>query len=149
MENLSLRLRDAEVEISQARNKLETKRNWCIQVENDFKMIIEDTRKRTTKDILEQVHLEADVEREGERQQMWEEASQEVETKYLASDAFGLVRVDCFWEGFEEFWDITSELFPDIDFSFIQPRGTEAEDQGEEEDGQGDAMVDGGATEGD
>lgn len=32
-----------------------------------------------------------------------EEALRVVEAKYLALDAFSIVRVDCFWEGFEEF----------------------------------------------
>lgn len=42
--------------------------------------------------------------------------------------------------------DVAPEQFPDVDFSFIKPRGTKDE---EEEDIQGDAMVDEGTTGGD
>lgn len=45
---------------------------------------------------LERVHLELEAEKERERQEMREEASREAKAKYLASDAFGLVRADCF-----------------------------------------------------
>lgn len=53
----------------------------------------------------------------------------------MASNGFRIIRVDCFWEGWEEFMDVASEQFPDIDFSSIKPRGTEAKDEEEEEEG--------------
>lgn len=59
---------DAEAEISQAKNELGIERNWCIWVKKDLKMVVEDIRKRTTKDILEGECLETEAEREGERQ---------------------------------------------------------------------------------
>lgn len=66
---------------------------------------------------------------------MQEEASQEAEAKYLASNTFGLVKADCFWEGWEEFKELASEQFLDVDFSYLRPRGTEPE--GEEEEAVG------------
>lgn len=66
------------------------------------------------------------------RLEMWENASREVEAAYLASDAFGLVKADCFWEAWEEFKELASEKFPGLDFSSLRPRG--ADPMEEEED---------------
>lgn len=41
--------------------------------------------------------------------------------KYLASNAFEIVKVNCFWEGFENFWNLATKQFPDLDFSYIKP----------------------------
>lgn len=60
----------------------------------------------------------------------------ESEAEYLASDAFGLVKADCFWEGWEEFKELASEKFPGLDFSSLRPRGTEPMEEGEETAGE-------------
>lgn len=83
--------------------------------------------KKVEEEILAWVRVELESEREKERQEMQEEASWEAEVKYLASDAFGLVKADWFWEGWEEFKELTSEQFPDVDLSSLRPRGTEPE----------------------
>lgn len=58
-------------------------------------------------------------EREIEREKLREEALEVTAVKYLSLDAFGIVRADCFWEGFEEFRDIVAERYPELDFSSI------------------------------
>lgn len=66
---------------------------------------------------------------------MMKEALKMVEAQYLALDTLGIVKADCFWEGFEEFWDLVAKRFPDIDFSSIKPNegDAKAEDEQEEE----------------
>lgn len=75
---------------------------------------------------------------------MRDQALGAAEAQYLASNAFGLVKADCFWQGFKELWDIAVEWFLDIDFSSIKPKEPEAEDGEEEEVSQGDVAVKGG-----
>lgn len=79
-----------------------------------------------------------------------EEALWVAEAKCLALDAFSIVKADCFWEGFEEFWDIAAERYPDLDFSFIMPNkgGVEVEDEEQVEANQEDIVVVKGAIEG-
>lgn len=78
---------------------------------------------------LERVCLELEVEKERVRQEIREEVTRQAEAEYLALDAFGIVRVDYFWEGWEEFKDVASEQFLNVDFSSIKPRGIEVEDE--------------------
>lgn len=73
------------------------------------------------KETLEWVCLKLEMKKEKERHEMREEASWEAEAKYLALDAFSLVRANYFWEGWEEFKDVASERFLDIDFSSLKP----------------------------
>lgn len=60
--------------------------------------------------------------------------------EYLVLGAFEIIRADCFWEGWEEFKDIASEQFLDVDFSSLKLIGTEAMDE-DGGDGQGDTLV--------
>lgn len=89
---------------------------------------------------LEWVRLELDAKKERVRQEAREEASQKVEAKYLASGTFGFIRGNCFWEGFEEFWDLAVERFPNIDFIVIGSREIEAKAEEEEEEVNQDAV---------
>lgn len=58
-------------------------------------MATENARK-VEDEISARVRAELESEREKMRLEMLEEASREAEEKYLASDAFGLVKADCF-----------------------------------------------------
>lgn len=92
------------------------------------------------------MHLEVEAERERKARDKGE-ALKAAEAPYLASDAFSIVKVDCFWERFEEFWDIAAERFSNIDFSSIKLREPKDEDEEEKEVGQGDIMLDEGVVE--
>lgn len=61
IDNLGLRLRDAEAKVFRARNELGVERNRHIRKENELRTAVEDTRKKTTEDILERVCLEAEA----------------------------------------------------------------------------------------
>lgn len=71
-----------------------------------------------------------------------EEALEAATAKYLASNAFRVVRADYFWEEFEDFHDLAVKRFPNIDFSFIIPDKGDAEaEEGQEEVGQREGEV--------
>lgn len=88
-------------------------------------------------------------ERERESDKIQEEALEVAAAKYLASDSIRIVRVDCFQEAFEEFWDTTAERYPNIDFLSIMPNegGAEAEEEEQVEDGQRGEVATEGAVE--
>lgn len=92
-------------------------------------------------DTLDRVHLQVEVKREVKRQEMREETSWVAEAKYLALDAFGLIRADCFWEGFEEFSNLAAERYLDLDFSSIKLNMPKVEGEQEEEVNQGDTTA--------
>lgn len=86
---------------------------------------------------------------EREKEKLQEEALEAVTSQYLASNAFGIVRADFFWEGFEDFWDLVVKPFPDLDFSSIMldEGGADAEEEQEEETDQGGKVALKGAVE--
>lgn len=69
------------------------------------------------------VYIKAEV----ERKRIVEGALKVAMTKYLASDAFEIVKARCFLEGFKNLWDLVTEAFPDYDFASIIPDEGEAE----------------------
>lgn len=100
-------LRDSKRDVLQARKELGNERNCCIRIEDNFNAALESSVNKSVVDASERTHLEVEVEKEKEKEKIMEEALEVVVAKYLTSDAFGIVKADCFWEGFEEFWDIT------------------------------------------
>lgn len=90
VENLIALLQDSQRDVERAREELGNKRLGCIRAENDLKKVIKNVMRQAVVDTLDRVRLRVEAEREVERQAMREEAM------YLASDAFGFVRTDCF-----------------------------------------------------
>lgn len=122
VESLEARLHDSEAEISCVNNDLITERNRRARVESDLKVALE-AAKKAEETISARVRAELDLEREKTRLEMRENASRDPEVAYLALDAFGLVKADFFWEGWEEFKELASEKFSGLDFSSLRPRG--------------------------
>lgn len=81
------------------RDELGAKRNRCIVVKDKFTTTLEVVVNRKVVKALEQTHFEVDAEKE----RILEGALEATTTKYLASDAFEIVKANCFWEGFENF----------------------------------------------
>lgn len=53
--------------------------------------------------------------------------------KYLAFDAFKIVKAECFLEGFEAFWEMATKAFLDCDFStFVLDEEEEGDEEGAE-----------------
>lgn len=97
-----------------------------------------------TKKVVEAVelaHIQAKLKKE--------RAIEAATDKYLAMNAFEVVKGGCFLEGFENFWELAAEVFPDCDFSFIIPNegeketeeGQEGADKGEEGEGSAKGAV--------
>lgn len=69
-------------------------------------------------------------------------------TKYLASNAFEIVKARCFLEGFENFRELSVKEFLNYDFTFIIPNESKAEAKAEGQE-EADKVKEGeGAAEG-
>lgn len=136
-----------EREVTRVREELRGERNCCIAVEDKFVTTLEDVVNRKVAKTLERAHIEAEVEKE----RILEGALEAATTKYLAYDAFEIVKADCFWEGFENIRDLATEEFLNLDFSFIKPDegSVEAEEgqKGADQEEGGEVVAEGAVKE--
>lgn len=124
------------------REELGAKRSHRITVEDTFAKTLE---AMVNKKVVEAVDL-AHIQAKAERERIIKVALEELTTKYLASDAFGVIKAGCFLEGFENFWEIAAEAYPDIDFSIFIP-DEEEEAEGAEQGEGGDVAAEGAVKE--
>lgn len=96
-------VREAERDSTKAKEELGNERNYCIVVEDDFTTTLEKTMNKKVVDALEGACFEAEVERVRQREKIMEEALEVAIAKYLALDAFGVIKANYFWKRFKDF----------------------------------------------
>lgn len=87
------------------RNEIGGERNRRIVVKDNFTATLKKVVNKKVAETLEQAHLEVEAKREREREKrrILEGPLEVATTKYLASDAFEIVKVDCFGKGSKTF----------------------------------------------
>lgn len=117
----------SKAEIARARDELGVERNHCLMVENSFAATLEEVVDKKVAEAVELTCIHAKEERE--------RAIKVEVTEYLACDAFQVVKVGCFLDGFKAFHEIAVKVFLDRDFSTFVPN---EEEEGVEEGKEGE-----------
>lgn len=114
---LTRHLQSTEEEITWARSE----RNHHLEVERSFATTLEQTVENKVVEALALAQIQAKEERE--------RLIDATVSKYLASEAFQVMKVGCYLDDFKCFKKVAAETFPDLDFSISNPEEEEEEEE--------------------
>lgn len=98
-EDITACLQVAEREVAWAREELGGERNHHIAIEDKFSTTLEVVMNMKVVEAIKRAHIEAEVEKE----RILKGAPKSATAKYLASNAFEILKDYYFWEGFKNF----------------------------------------------